>query len=222
MTSCERLMAAAIGGIPDRKPVICWPTSCPDSDGTFLECADLAALSTAEPARLRLAKVLNPFGRALKLEVPLDDELAEDPAKGERTLDSLVAKTKQEMESALQMGADGIFYMLYGARGLHTTPMEYGGHYLERDRELLAGIENATFNMIFVVGENDAYLDFVSDLPAHAFGWDCLATGVDVNAMRQMRPCGLATNSPDADIELRFGTETLAANLEAELQTSHV
>jgi hypothetical protein len=148
--------------------------------------------------------------------------LAEEPKKGEKLLDGLIAKTKAEIKRAFDGGADGVLYLLYGARGLHTTPMEYGGHYLERDRELLSEVSDAKFNMIFVVGEDDAYLDFVSDLPAHAFGWDSAATGTSVEQLRAMRAGALATNSFDADIELRFGVENISADLELKLEEAHV
>lgn len=186
-----------------------------------MECSDLSALSTDELARLpdniHLTAVLNPFGRALKQDVDLTEILAEDPDRGETLLGGFVDKARKDMAEA----PDGVLYLLYGARGLHTTPMEYGGHYLERDRELLTEIENSNFNMVFVVGEDDAYLDFVSDLPAHAFGWDSKATGVTVQEMRKMRTGALATNAHNADIELRFGTDSVSAELELQLQETH-
>lgn len=213
MNSRDRLIAAASGGKVDRKPLICWPTPCPESDGVVGQIG---------PLQISLAKVVNPFGQALRSNTEVWDVLAEEPRRGEKMLDELVDKTRQEIKAAFEHGADGVLYLLYGARGVHTTPMEYGGHYLERDRELLTEIKDATFNMIFVVGEDDAYLDFVSDLPGHAFGWDSTATGTTVGQLRDMRAGALATNSPDADIELRFGVPNISADLELELQTTHV
>jgi hypothetical protein len=210
MTSRERLIAAARGSAVDRKPVICWPEPCVESDAT---------IGPGSPDQIRLAQVINPFGQALKHGVEVWDTLAEEPRRGEKILDGLVDMTRAEIQAAFDHGADGIVYLLYGARGLHTTPMEYGGHYLERDRELLAEVQDATFNMIFVVGEDDAYLDFVSDLPGHAFAWDAVATQVSVNDLRAMRPGALAANSPEADIDLRL-PEGAVAGLEAELQAS--
>ncbi|HWA83743.1 MAG TPA: hypothetical protein VG820_09935 [Fimbriimonadaceae bacterium] len=213
MNSRERLIAAARGGEVDRKPLICWPKPCPESD---------AVVGQVNPAQISLCPVVNPFGQALRSGAEVWDVLAEDPRRGEKMLDELVGKTRSEIRAAFEHGADGVLYLLYGARGLHTTPMEYGGHYLERDRELLTEIEDATFNLIFVVGEDDAYLDFVSDLPAHAFGWDAVATQTTPAQLREMRSGALAANAPDADIELRFGTPNLIADLELELQTTHV
>ncbi|MFI5385514.1 MAG: hypothetical protein ACHQ50_05265 [Fimbriimonadales bacterium] len=208
MTSRERLIAAARAGKPDRRPVICWPNSSPESD---------AVVDQVNPSQISLATIINPFGHALRSGIAVWDALAEEPRHGEKILDALVAQTRAGIKAAVDHGYDGVLYLLYGARGLHTTPMEYGGHYFERDRELLSEIGNAAFNMIFVVGENDAYLDFVSDLPAHAFAWDAQATGTSVAEIRQMRVGALASNSSDADIEMRFDTASLAAELELKL-----
>lgn len=213
MTSRERLIAVSRGEPPDRKPLVCWPVDCPESD---------VATDAGHPDQIRLTPVVNPFGQAIRRRVDVWDTLAEDPARGAKQLDDLVARTRREARGALEHGADGILYLLYGARGLHSTPMEYGGHYLERDREILGELASAAFNLIFVVGEDDAYLDFVSDLPAHAFGWDADATGIGVNEIRPMRAGALATNAPNADIELRFGVDGVSAHLESNLQESHV
>ncbi len=218
MTSRERLISAARGSDVDRKPVICWPKACPESDAAIMECADLSALSQADPSKLRLVPVRNPFGQALRHDILVRDELSEDPDAGERTLQGLVDLTRHEIHSALSKGADGILYLLFGAREKYTTPMEYGGHYLERDREILAEIVDSAFRMVFVVGEKDAYLDFVSDLPVELFAWDSLATGVTAAEMRQMRTGALATNSEDANIELRFGVDSPTQYLESGLQ----
>lgn len=212
MTSRERLIAASRGEPTDRKPLVCWPVGCPESD---------VVTDAGHPDQIRLTPVVNPFGQAIRHRVDVWDALAEDPARGAKQLDGLVARTRREAQGAIEHGADGILYLLYGARGLHSTPMEYGGHYLERDREILGEFASAAFNLIFVVGEDDAYLDFVSDLPAHAFGWDSEATGVGVNEIRPMRTGALATNDPNADIALRFGVDGVSAHLESNLQESH-
>ena len=211
MTSRERLIAATRGDQPDRKPVICWPQASGLSN---------AVVGSCHPDQICLAAVCNPFGQALRYDILVAEALHDDPVEGESILHGLVAKTRAEMREALEAGADGILYLLYGARTKHTTPMEYGGHYLERDRELLSEVQDAAFNMIFVVGEEDAYLDFVSDLPAHAFAWDSKATGMTVAEMRPMRSGALATNSPDADIELQFGIENPSAMLETKVRES--
>lgn len=206
-------MALTRGGAIDRRPLICWPIPCTASD---------AVAGTGREDQISLRAVVNPFGQALRSGSAVWDMLAEDPRRGEKELEALVDRTRAEIEEAANLGAEGILYLVYGARGLHTTPMEYGGHYLERDRELLSKLGGFLFNLVFIVGEDDAYLDFVSDLPAHAFGWDSVASGVGVEQMRSMRAGPLATNAADADIELRFGSPNVVANLELELQQSHV
>jgi len=209
----ERLIAVARGAGTDRKPVIGWPAACVDSDAV-VESGFPAKPIGDSPDRVWLAAVSNPFGRALRGGIGLSQILEDDPAKGEEILDSQEEKCRREIREALRQGFDGVLYLVYGARSLHTTPMKYGGHYLERDRGLLSELGDAAFNMVFVVGEEDTYLDFVSDLPAHAFGWDAAATGVSVAQVRQMRTGALATNSPEADIELCFGLSDPAVWLE--------
>lgn len=201
MTSRERLVSAAHGEPTDRKPVIDWPS---------LQNGDLDQNSAAI--------VLNPLGRAIQQVLPLVETLASEPDSAETVLDSLVEQAKNELSRATKSGAIAI-YLLYGATPRHTTPMEYGGHFLERDREILAS-EPEAFKMILVVGD-DAYLDFVSDLPADIFAWDSKATGVSVAEMRQMRQGALATNDPDADIDLRFGVENVSEWLENQLKERH-
>jgi hypothetical protein len=80
--------------------------------------------------------------------------------------------------------------------------MEYGGHFLEVDRQLLSGVIDARFNALYVRGGSEPYIDFVSDLPAHAFAWDP-QSGVTVAQVREVRQGALASTDKDADIELR-------------------
>ena len=129
-------------------------------------------------------------------------------------LDALTNEVRASIERAIEHGADGILYQLYGAEPGHCSPMQYGGHFLDRDRELLGEITDATANVLFVVGGEGTYLDFLSDLPAHVFAWDSLSTGVSVADIRAMRNGALATQSPEADILLLPGLEDLTTTLE--------
>lgn len=156
-----------------------------------------------------LRPILNPFGRAQKQGVDLVAELRADLAEGKAHLDEMVAQTRDEIEAAKQSGA-GIVYLLHGARMALTTPMEYGGHFLELDRMLLEGADGCT-RMVFVVGGADTFLDFVSDLPAEIFAWDPDCTGVSVAEMRRLRSGLLAAHSPEADIFLDQPGEITAA-----------
>jgi hypothetical protein len=117
-------------------------------------------------------------------------------------LDRYVAQTRNALAAGLDAGADGVLYRLHGAREALCTPMQYGGYYLERDRELLEEIADAALNVLLVVG-GDAYLDFVCDLPAHVFAWDVEATGVTSDQIRALRVGSQA--STDAASEFRLG-----------------
>ena len=75
-----------------------------------------------------------------------------------------------------------------------STPMQYGGFYLEHDRALLAEIEDARLNVLSVEGGPEPYLDFVADLPSHVLAWDVPATGIVAAAVRPMRRGALAAD----------------------------
>jgi hypothetical protein len=169
--------------------------------------------------RAALVEVLNPFGLALQREIHLNDLLRDTPELGDRILSGLIEEARGHIQNALNSGADGILYRLHGARGRHCTPMQYGGHYLERDRELLAEVADARVNVVFVVGEDDVYLDFVSDLPAHIFAWDCEESQIGPSQVRTMRQGALCCVAADADVILDPGTDNVSTMLEASLHT---
>src|SRR5690349_12089139 len=148
-----------------------------------------------------LARVVSPLGRASS---DLVATLHEEVEKGAEEINRLEELTRQEIQSALASGADGVFYELEGAYPARTTPMEYGGHFLEVDRRLLTEIETATFNILFVCGEKEPYIDFVSDLPAHAFAWDP-DSGVTSDYVRTMRQGALAYTDCEIQLELLAG-----------------
>ena len=208
----------------DRKPVIHWPYWEPTSDARHYNHETLPATIEEGEGDLTLVEVTNPFGLALQRDLDLNKELKADPKAGNRLLGELIDEVKKDIEQAFQLGADGIIYRLYGARSRHCTPMQYGGHYLERDRELLSEVSDALFNMIFVVGEEDVYLDFVSDLPAHAFGWDYDESKIPASQVRMMRKGALVSADPESDILLETGTACLSRMLESSVHTedSHV
>lgn len=110
-----------------------------------------------------LQTVLNPFGRALEEGLDLNAALSEDPVAGSAHLDRLCQMTESECASA----RDGILYRLIGADSRHCTPMQYGGFYLERDREILSRAKLRGYLQIDVDGE-EPYLDFIVDLPCDA------------------------------------------------------
>lgn len=191
MTGRERALAAARGGATDRRPTVGWSSD-----------ADVVIGPAAGEDQMRLAECLNPFAMARKEGVDLNQALADDPAAGNELLDQFVARTREALAAGLDSGADGVLYRLHGAREALCTPMQYGGYYLERDRELLEEIGEAALNVLLVVGE-DAYLDFVCDLPAHVFAWDADATGVTSDQIRALRVGAQA--STDEASEFRLG-----------------
>jgi hypothetical protein len=153
------------------------------------------------PDALVIVEVHSPLGHELAEPKNLLDLLHDDPAEGEALLFTRAAQTRSSIEEALEAGADGVVYRLAGAMPSVTTPMQYGGHFLEVDREILAGLAEARFVLLYVEGQEEPYLDFVIDLPAHAFGWDA-ASGIPPSAFRSAREGALAGAHPDADILL--------------------
>lgn len=198
MTSRERLLAAARGDAVDRKPMIVWPNDEMYSDAAIVAIGRLGN-AKASP-RCVLAEIFSPFSRAIAKQMELNSAFKVDPTGAETVLRDLVEQTEREIAIALSNGADGIFYRLQGAEPEFSTPMEYGGHYLESDREILKQSESASLNVLCIEGGPEVYMDFVSDLPAHVFAWDSLRTHISVGEVRKMRAGILAAASPDADI----------------------
>ena len=218
MTSRERVLGAVSGKATDRRPVMAWPFWNSGSDFRHFGDNDLPARIEAEDS-IALVEVTNPFGLALQRRVDLNGTLKQDPRRGNEQLAELVEISRRAIGAAFEAGADGILYRLFGARAIHCTPMQYGGYYLERDRELLEYAANSTFNVVFVVGEEDVYLDFVSDLPASALGWDSRSSNVSAAEVRQMRVEALLSEDPQSNILLEPGTTNLSRMLETCVKT---
>ncbi len=217
MTDRERLFLLAEGKTPDRKPIVSWP--CPDQapSGVLVRSQNQPLIKDEET--LLLAEVVNPFGLAIERELNLNDLLRKDPAGGAAKLDQLTQEVKGSIDGVLARGADGILYRLHGACPRWCTPMQYGGFYLERDRELLIEARQAKFNILFVAGDEEVYFDFVSDLLADAFAWDSPTTGVTAKAMRSIRGGLLLSADPDADITLSSVTGSISEALESPPKT---
>lgn len=158
--------------------------------------------------KISLSTVTNPFGLALERGEDLKGTLHSDPASPK--LDALIAETSGSIERARAEGFDGVLYLLHGADLRHCTPMEYGGFFLETDRELIAQWADGVIVVVIVAGEG-AYLDFVSDLPATVFAWDSNVTGVDDAAMRALRSGPLA--SADTRSEITFTSSRALVDL---------
>ncbi len=224
MTAKERLAAAARGDATDQKPLILWPKALPqlqssEADGWVVDSAqDLAAARSLSSEYAVLSSVLSPFGWALQQKSPLISLLDSDPKAGDLELQRLKQLTLEEARARMDEGADGLCYMLAGASPEHTTPMQYGGFFLDLDREILEEFKEAEFNLVWVKGNKEPYLEFVSDLPCQALSWDMKATGIQPGSIRPYRTGAIAGSSPDCDIYLFdrvMEPDHLAAALEA-------
>jgi hypothetical protein len=154
------------------------------------------ATLVGEPGRFTLTLVHNPFGRAHQAGIDVLSQLKSDPEAGNQVLDQLVDEARAEIAAAT---TDGILYRLSGASPSECSPMEYGGYFLERDRELLQAAFDRCPTFLEIASGEEAYIDFVSDLPAHAFIWDSERTGASVDQLRSLRTGLLACQDPQAD-----------------------
>lgn len=212
MTPRERILALAAGDSAP-KPVVSWP--CPNQAASDILIRKVSSPLVAERGELLLAEIHSPFGRAIAAGIDLNAALRQNPSAGAEQLDSLVEEVRGEIASALDRGVDGIFYVLHGACPKWCTPMQYGGFYLERDRELLNVASSAAFNVVFVAGDDEVYFDCVSDLPAAAFAWDSTSTGVTAGQMRVMRTGLLLCADPASDLILAAKPGSISEGLEA-------
>jgi hypothetical protein len=136
------------------------------------------------------------FARSERLKRDLLELLKREPDAGARELDRL----HEEVQADLAQAEAPVVYRLAGPEPAKATPMQYGGFFLERDRELLAQAKQRGTIWLWVDAGPDAYLDFVSDLPANVFAWDAQATGFSLAQMRELRKGTLCTNDPGADL----------------------
>jgi uroporphyrinogen-III decarboxylase len=198
MTSRQRLLTVVQGGTPDQTPII-------GVDALLIPLDRVLTTLKSNPDQLTLATVDSPFALARKQNLDIFTELQSDPIKGNETLDKLCMAVQIQMNDALAAGADGICYVIDGAYPTSATPMQYGGFFLERDRELLESITQATFNLLLIAGSQEPYIDFVSDLPAHAFAWET-TSGWTPDQVKVLRSGILAADHPDADIQFPAST----------------
>ena len=206
MNSRERLVAMARGGDVDRAPWFAWSGGA--SAKQALDFAksfspDAIVVSSAiraeqalqeldENGPAVLVEVGNPFGEALQSGVDLNEEFAKGPESGDEAFSAFVEGVGSSLHAALESGADGVLYRVFGAEPSLSTPMQFGGHYLERERELLQSISDARFNVVYIEGGDEVFLDVVSDLPAHALGWDEQRSHIPPSEVRKMREGALA------------------------------
>lgn len=153
--------------------------------------------------------IANPFARSQRDGVDLNELLHSNPEQGNAKLDDYVEETRRELRDAV---SEGVCYILEGARAGCCSPMQYGGYYLERDRELLEVAKEQSLTVLFVQGGDDLYLDFVSDLPADIFAWDSKASGFDSEYVRGLRDGAQASMDPNSEIELQMSDAVAGAS----------
>lgn len=141
--------------------------------------------------------VLNPFGRSLRKGIDLNALIASSPDAGAQTLQTLAEETLTE----LKQSGSPVLYLLFGAAESWCTPMEFGGLYLELEREILSAAIESKEVLLWVAGNENVYLDFVSDLPAAAIGWNQGTTGFGVREMRELRDGTVFGPAADADFQ---------------------
>lgn len=134
----------------------------------------------------RLAVVSSPLTKALRRNLDILGMACTDPVAASAQIDVLESETRCEIAQAIAGGASGIAYVLDGASPATTTPMQYGGLFLESDRRLLGEASATHSNLIFVRGGDDPFIDVVSDLPAAAFAWEA-KSGVSPEEVTRLR-----------------------------------
>ncbi len=211
MTSRERVLSASRGGQVDSTPTLSWLVMDSNAEANVV---DPVTVTKGNSGQVLLAEVSNPFGLALRKGIDLNRALKDDPSVASEVLDGLVEEVRNQISLSLGQGADGIFYRLHGACPKHCSPMQYGGHYLERDRELLGEVSETFLNVLFVAGNDELYIDFVSDLPAHVFAWDSEKTQVSADEVRAMRKGAVASADPSSEFKLQIGLQNYLENLE--------
>ena len=150
----------------------------------------LGVLGSEGPAIL--VETLNPFGLCLSENVDINAELRNNPVQGNEILSEMVDRVSIHIDEIMNSGADGVFYRLIGAEPKYTSPMQYGGYYMEHDNNLLSRVKDARFNVLFVEGGDGVYMDFVHDVPASLLAWDEKSSGLTFDEVKQYHSGALA------------------------------
>ena len=104
------------------------------------------AESRCEIAGQQFTSVASPLTRAISRNLNIVDLLEENPAEGDQILAALVSETHSELDLVT-----GEFnYIVAGAEPEFTTPMQYGGHFLELDGvcACLDMLESLTYDLV--------------------------------------------------------------------------
>lgn len=212
MTSKERLFAILDGRPVDQRPRISLGHASNTCDAWAVPLADLDKHVNEEQTYGIFALIDSPITKSIERNMDVFQTLQKDPHAGNQILQSLVEETEREVRIALDSGVFGILYRIEGAHPNFCTPMQYGGHFLELDRQILETAQRATCSAIWIEGGPDAYLDSVTDLPTTILGFR--SGSGDLNWIRQVRKGLIAMDGHEGDIEIV--TLTLNSSLDGD------
>ncbi|MEI7577183.1 MAG: hypothetical protein WCK51_09835 [Armatimonadota bacterium] len=122
--------------------------------------------------------ILSPLSRAISQGIDVVGLLEENPAEGDRVLAELVSQCSHEMRQV----SGPLNYIVAGAEPDVTSPMQYGGHFLELDRELIGTSSPA----ITLIGGPETYIDVVSDIAKSYLIWNPETNPVDPHEVSRM------------------------------------
>lgn len=203
MTGRELVLAAFQGSPSNSKPRIVSTGTGADAQGFY---GPLESLPTSGVSAC-FGTVLSPLGNLLAKGRDIYSVLESNPEVGEAMISEESDRVRQMVSEIVQAGADGVLYELEGAYPAASSPMQYGGHFLEVDRELMAEITSKTIGIVWVCGKDEPYLDFVSDLAGHAFGWES-EDDMDVASIRAVRTGLIVGSFAQADLMLSSPCES--------------
>lgn len=204
MTARDRVKACLAGSPTDLPPSVVWSASPGhQADVIVTDWESVKRACETHPDQLVLGLIQSPLSLAMFRSLDLVEELAADPEKGEATLSAITQECKDRIDSVKEQGGHGILYFLNGAHPEVTSPMQYGGYFLEVDRELLGLVQDCELNILFIAGrDEEVYLDVVGDLPVAVVGWDNAAITIPIELAKQSIHRKIALDHPQADFLL--------------------
>lgn len=134
----------------------------------------------------RFQGVLSPLSRAIAQGIDIVGLLEKNPAEGDRVLAELVSQCSSEIDQT----SGPMNYIVAGAEPGVTSPMQYGGHFLELDRELIG----TTSTAITLIGGPETYIDVVSDIAKSYLIWNPETNPVDPQEVSRMTTATPITN----------------------------
>ncbi|HMS55380.1 MAG TPA: hypothetical protein PKA27_08255 [Fimbriimonadaceae bacterium] len=107
-----------------------------------------------------MTTILGPFARLQERGLDIYALNDADPASASAEIEAVCAEILDE----IRMAPGDIVYVLRGAEPEYSTPMQYGGLFLEQDRALLASASGHNV-VLRIEGGDEVYADFLEDLP---------------------------------------------------------